>query len=92
MIAGFTGAFLSAETERNNDMLCMLTETHLAFPDSRAAGRLLEKVDEMLPGIHLNLDPLYEEAEKIEKNIKNFMNQSQQMPQAGKSAVPKMYS
>lgn len=92
IIAGFTGAFLSAETERNNDMLCMLTEAHLAFPDSRAAGRLLEKVDEMLPGIHLNLDPLYEEAEKIENNIKNFMNQSQQMPRAEKSAVPKMYS
>ena len=92
IIAGFTGAFLSAETERNNDMLCMLTEAHLAFPDSRAAGRLLEKVDEMLPGIRINLDPLYEEAEKIEKNIKNFMKQSQQMPRSEKSAVPIMYS
>jgi uncharacterized protein len=92
ILAGFTGAFLSIETERNNDMLCMLTEAHLAYPDSRAAGRLLEKVNEMLPGVNLDLEPLYEEAEKIESNIKNFMKQSQQMPQADKSTLPEMYS
>jgi predicted ATP-grasp superfamily ATP-dependent carboligase len=91
MIAGFTGAFLSAQTERNKDMICMLTEAHLAFPDSRAAGRLLEKVDEMLPGVNLNLEPLYDEAEKIENNLKEYMKQSQQMPRAKKSDVPNMY-
>jgi uncharacterized protein len=91
MIAGFTGAFLSAETERNNDMMCMLTEAHLAYPDSRAAGRLLEKVNEMLPGIDLDLEPLYEKAEKIESNIKEYMKQSQQMPRSKKPTVPKMY-
>jgi uncharacterized protein len=76
MIAGFTGAFLSTETERKGNMVCMLTEAHLAYPDSRAAGRLLEKIDQMLPGVNLDLKPLYEEAEKIENKIKNNINLS----------------
>jgi len=69
----------------------MLTEAHLAYPDSRAAGRLLEKVNEMLPGVNLDLEPLYEEAKKIEKDIKEYIKQSQQMPRNKKSTVPKMY-
>ena len=91
MIAGFTGAFLSAETERNKNMICMLTEAHLAYPDSRAAGRLLEKIDDMLPGVNLDLKPLYEKAEKIEKNIKQNLKQTQQIPRAQKENVPNMY-
>lgn len=91
LIAGFTGAFLSAETERNKEMICMLTEAHLAFPDSRAAARLLEKVDEMLPGVSIDLEPLYEEAEKIENNIKEYMQQSKQMPRSEKTTIPNMY-
>lgn len=91
LIAGFTGAFLSAETERKQDMICMLTEAHLAYPDSRAAGRLLEKIDEMLPGVNLELEPLYEEAEKIENKIKNNIKRTQQIPRAKKENVPNMY-
>ena len=93
LIGGFTGALLLAEAERNKDMLCMLTEAHSAYPDSRAAGRLLEKVDDMLPGIHLDLDPLYEEAEKIEKSIRKFMEQSKSSPaQMQPLTQPPMYS
>ncbi len=91
VIAGFTGALLSMAVEKNENMVCMLTEGHVAFPDSRAAGRLLEKVDEMLPGVHLDLEPLYEEAEKIEEMIKKNMKQSQQIPRAEKTTVPNMY-
>lgn len=91
MIAGFTGALLSMQTEENKDMICLLTEGHVAYPDSRAAGRLLQKVDEMLPGVNLDLEPLYEEAEKIENKIKQNVKQSQQIPRASQSAVPEMY-
>ncbi len=91
MIAGFTGALLSRITENNDNMICMLTEGHVAYPDSRAAGRLLEKVDEMLTGVNIDLDPLYEEAEKIETEIKKNLKQSQQIPRAQKTTVPNMY-
>ncbi len=91
MISGFTGALLESTTEKNKNMLCMLTEAHSAFPDSRAAGRLLEKIDDMLSGVEIDLEPLYEEAEKLEKKIKKYMQQSKQTPQAQQTNVPGMY-
>lgn len=92
MIAGFNGGLMLAETNRNEDMLCLLTEAHSLFPDSRAAGRLLEKVDEMLPEVDIDLEPLYDEAEKIEKSIRKFMEQSKQSaPQMQQVSKPPMY-
>ncbi len=91
MISGFTGALLCSQTEKNKDMLCMLTAAHSAYPDSRAAGRLLEKVDSMLPGVELDLGPLYEKAEKLEEQIKKYMKQSKQAPQAQQKVIPNMY-
>jgi uncharacterized protein len=90
-ISGLNGALLAAESERNKDMLCLMTEAHIAYPDSRAAGRLLEVVDDMLPGINLDLKPLYEEAENLENEIKRINKQSQQIPQSQQATVPGMF-
>jgi predicted ATP-grasp superfamily ATP-dependent carboligase len=45
----------------------------------------------MLPGVNLDLKPLYEEAEKIENKIKNNIKQTQQIPRSQKENVPNMY-
>jgi len=76
MITGVTGVLLYEGVLRQNNVLCLLTEAHASFPDSRAAGNLLEKLDIMLPGIKIDPKPLYKEAEQIEKNIRKFMEQS----------------
>jgi predicted ATP-grasp superfamily ATP-dependent carboligase len=61
------------------------------FPDYRAAGRLLEKIDRMLPGVDLDLNPLYDEAENIEKKIKDYMKKSKNYPQIPQTNIPGMY-
>jgi uncharacterized protein len=76
MITGITGVLLYEGVLRKRDVLCLLAEAHAAYPDARAAGNLLEKLDVMLPGIKLDPEPLYKEAESIEKKIKQFMEQS----------------
>ena len=76
MIAGVTGVLLYNGVLMNRDVLCLLSEAHASFPDSRAAGNLLEKLDVILPGIKIDPTPLYKEASKIEKNIRQFMKQS----------------
>jgi uncharacterized protein len=58
------------------DVLCLLSEAHSSYPDSRAAGNLLKKLDVMLPEIKIDPEPLYKEAEEIEKKIRGFMEQS----------------
>ena len=76
MITGIIGVLLYEGVLRKRDVLCLLAEAHAAYPDSRAAGNLLEKLDVLLPGIKIDPEPLYKEAESIEKKIKQFMEQS----------------
>ena len=91
IITGLSGALLAFLEEKNQDMLCILTEAHVMYPDSRAAGRLLEKIDKMLPGVDLDLAPLYDEAEKIETKIKEYMKQSKDFSQFPQTNIPHMY-
>ena len=76
MITGVSGVLLYQGYIMNRNVLCLLSEAHASYPDSRAAGSLLEKLDIMLPEIKIDPKPLYKEAEKIEKNIRKFMEQS----------------
>ena len=76
MITGVTGVLLYEGALMQRDVICLLSEAHAAYPDSRAAGNLLEKIDIMLPEIKIDAGPLYKEAENIEKNIRKFMEQS----------------
>lgn len=76
MITGVNGVLLYAGTLMQRDVMCLLAEAHSSFPDSRAAGNLLKKLDVMLPEIKIDPEPLYKEAEEIEKKIRQFMEQS----------------
>ena len=76
MITGVTGVLLYEGVLRKRNVVCLLSEAQASFPDSRAAGKLIEKLDVMLPQIKIDPKPLYKEAEKIEKNIRKYMEQS----------------
>ena len=76
MITGVNGVLLYQGALMKRDVMCLLSEAHTTFPDSRAAGNLLKKLDVMLPEIKIDPDPLYKEAEEIEKKIRQFMEQS----------------
>jgi len=76
MITGVTGVLLYSGALTNRDVICLLSEANASYPDSRAAGNLLEKLDIILPGIKIDPAPLYEAAEEIEKDIRKFMEQS----------------
>ncbi len=76
MITGVTGVLLYESVLMQRDVICLLSEAHASYPDSRAAGNLLKKIDVMLPEIKIDPKPLYKEAKQIEDNIRKFMKQS----------------
>lgn len=76
MITGVNGVLLYEGVLMQRDVMCLLSEAHSSYPDSRAAGNLLKKLDIMLPEIKIDPEPLYKEAEEIEKKIRGFMEQS----------------
>lgn len=77
MITGITGVLLYEGVRLNHDVLCLLAEAHTSYPDSRAAALLVEALDKMLPEIKINTEPLYKEADDIEKKIRAFIKQAQ---------------
>ena len=76
MITGVTGVLLYSAALLGQDAICLLSEAHADYPDSRAAANIISKLDIMLPGIKIDAKPLYEQAEQIEKNIRKFLEQS----------------
>ena len=76
MITGDTAILLYEGARLKRDVICLLADAHASFPDSRAAGLILEKLDLLLPGIKIDPQPLYQEAEEIEKRIRTYLNQS----------------
>lgn len=86
MITGVTGVILYKAALEQQDAMCLLSKAHSQFPDSRAAAKLIQILDVMLPGIKLDPQPLYEEAERIEEKIKTFMEQSK--PTAPQTQFP----
>jgi uncharacterized protein len=77
MITGITGVLLYEGARLKYDVLCLLAEAHSSYPDSRAAALLVETLDKMLPGIKINTEPLYKEANEIEQKIRAFIKQAQ---------------
>ena len=86
VITGVTGVLLTEGKKRERDVIALLAEAHPDYPDARAAGKIVEVLNDMLRGVKIDPKPLYDEAEKIEKNIADIRKQASQVKQ-----VPKNY-
>jgi len=70
MVSGFSGVFLYEGDRLNMDVICLLGPARPDYPDARGAARLLEQVVKMLPELKLDPEPLFKEAEQVEKDMK----------------------
>jgi uncharacterized protein len=70
IITGISGVLLNEGARTDRDVLCVIADAHESYPDARAAAKIVEAIDELLPQIKLDTKPLYEEAEKMETEIK----------------------
>lgn len=78
-ITGVSGLLLTDSGMIDQDVICLLADANAMYPDARSAAKLVETIDKMLPEIELDLKPLYEEAEKIEENIKEQMEKAKEI-------------
>lgn len=73
VMRGMTGALLGEGRRRGLDLLSILVEADPRFPDARAAAKLIEHLNVLLPSIELDNEPLLEEAERLENQLKSMM-------------------
>jgi uncharacterized protein len=74
VIKGINAAILSEARRRGLDLMSIMVEADPRFPDARAAATLIERLNAYLPAIDLPHQPLIEEAEFLEAQIKSMMD------------------
>jgi uncharacterized protein len=78
MVSGISGVMLFEGDMRDIDVICLLGPARANFPDARWSAKLLEVIAKMLPEIKIDPEPLFKEAEEIEKQIRMAMQSVEQ--------------
>mgnify|MGYP001466046891 CR=1 FL=1 len=78
LVGGMTGVMMGECRRRRIDALAILAESdgeigQGVIPDARAAARIIGCMDGLLPAVHLDPEPLMEEAQRIEGQIRKMM-------------------
>ena len=90
IIAGVSGVLLNIGKQSNFDVISILAEAHPNYPDAKAAAAAIN-VMALLMGVEINVTPLYEESERIEKQLQKFHKQAKPMVSATHAPQPNMY-
>lgn len=92
VITGVAGVLLNEGRKRDFDVITLLSEAHPDYPDARAAARAIEIIDKLLLHTELDARPLYEEAERIEMQLKSIHHQTEVAKKpSSEPARPSMY-
>jgi len=90
IIAGVSGVLLNIGKQANFNVISILAEAHPNYPDARAAAAAIN-VMALLMDVEINVTPLYEESERIEKQLQKFHKQAKPMVSATQAPQPNMY-
>ncbi|MEM0448600.1 MAG: PAC2 family protein [Methanomassiliicoccales archaeon] len=78
MVSGVSGVLLYEADRLGHDAICLLGPARADYPDARGAARLLEQLAKMLPELKLDPEPLFKEAESLERELKSAMQAMRQ--------------
>ncbi len=91
VITGVAGVLLNEGRKRGFDVVGLLSEAHPDYPDARAAARVIETVDRLLLKMNLDTGPLYQEAERIEEQLKSIHRRTEVIRRPEGPTRPSMY-
>jgi len=91
LISGIPGVLLNEGKRRNFDVFCILSETHENLPDARAAARIIEVMNALIPEMGLDPAPLYKEASVLEERMKEYQKMSKPGGKRTTTPLPSMY-
>ncbi len=89
IIAGVSGVLLNKGKQTGFDVIAILAESHPEIPDAGAAASALNVIATII-GVEINVGPLYDEAERIEKQLQKTHKQAKPMV-PGQGPQPIMY-
>ena len=91
IITGVSGVLLNLGKKDGINAISILAEANPNYPDARAAAKVIEAIDKLLPGTKIDVKPLYTEAENIEKTLRMMQKQAAPAHANTGEDVPGMY-
>jgi uncharacterized protein len=80
VITGFAGGVLLSAIGRSLPVLCIVAQAHKDYPDARAAAKVIETINPLVPMLLLDTKPLRDKAREIEGEVrKNLQQQKESM-------------
>ncbi len=86
IITGVSGVLLSLGKKEAYDTISILAEANPSYPDARAAAKVIEAIDGLIPGVTIDVKPLYTEAENIERTLRMMQKQASAGQTGGEGA------
>ena len=90
IIAGVSGVLLNIGKQNKFDVISILAEAHPNYPDAKAAAAAIN-VMALIMDIDINVTPLYEESDRIEKQLQKIHKQAKPMVSGTQAPQPSMY-
>lgn len=88
VVVGLSGVLLNEGVNRVFDVLTLLSEASTDFPDARAAAAEAKVINHMLLKDSLDMQPLLQEAEKIENGLKDIYDKAGKETELRKASSP----
>ena len=70
VVTGFAGGLMLSAIDRGLPTLCLVAQAHKDYPDARAAAKIIETVNPLVPMLVLDTKPLREKAVQIEGEVR----------------------
>jgi uncharacterized protein len=78
VVTGLAGGILLSAIHRSTPVLCLVAQAHKDFPDARAAAKVIETVNPLVPLLLLDTKPLREKARQIEAEVRKNLQQTRE--------------
>jgi len=91
IIVGLSAILLNEGVNRTFDVITLLSEASPDLPDARAAAAEATTINELILNNSLDLQPLLEEAGKIEDDLKDIYDKAGREQEVRKTSLPIMY-
>jgi uncharacterized protein len=88
VVTGFAGGLLLSAIGRQIPVLCLVAQAHKDYPDARAAAKVIETINPLVPMLVLDTKPLREKAQEIEGEVRHTLAQQQQSMAKMRPAEP----
>lgn len=78
VVTGLAGGLLLSAIGRVTPVLCLVAQAHKDYPDARAAAKVIETVNPLVPLLLLDTKPLREKARQIEAEVRKTLQQTRE--------------